>query len=87
MPYIDGDYRREVLYRRLEDPENVGELTYLLCALVRDYLLKHGVSYATLSECRAALFNSADELYRRVIAPYEDQKIKDNGDINWPKIG
>ena len=40
-----------------------------------------GESYSNYAECIAALECAKIELYRRKIAPYEDKKIEENGDI------
>lgn len=40
-----------------------------------------GLRYAHLAEVMAAVENAKLEFYRRVVAPFEDQKIKDNGDV------
>ena len=41
----------------------------------------HKVGYATLSDAVAAANDANSEFYRRVIFPYEDHKIRENGDI------
>jgi hypothetical protein len=37
--------------------------------------------YASIALVSGVLHNIADEFYRRYAVPYEDQKIKDNGDV------
>lgn len=37
--------------------------------------------YASIALVSGVLHNVADEFYRRYAVPYEDQKIKDNGDV------
>lgn len=76
MPYVSPEARRE-----LEDryAESVGELTYALTVVVDTYA-GSAPDYQRLAECMAALECAKHELYRRVIAPYEDQKRDLNGD-------
>lgn len=58
-----------------------GELNYLITQLARGYLAKHGTTYNTISDVIKAMECAKLEFYRRVAAPYEDQKIKENGDV------
>jgi hypothetical protein len=76
MPYIDRDKRDDVI-----SAENPGELNYLITLLVADYIKRKGKNYATLNEVVGVLECAKLELYRRVAAPYEDQKCEDNGDV------
>jgi hypothetical protein len=58
-----------------------GELNYLITKLGLTYLRKHGTSYNTISDVVKAMECAKLEFYRRVAAPYEDEKIKQNGDV------
>lgn len=80
MPYISVDARA-----RLDSggkPETPGELNYAITRLVDDYLVRQGgIRYAHLNEVVGALECAKLELYRRVAAPYEDQKRDETGDV------
>lgn len=76
MPYIDRDQRDYVV-----SAQNEGELNYLITLLVTDYIERFGKNYATLNSVVGVLECAKLELYRRVAAPYEDQKCEDNGDV------
>ncbi len=80
MPYITADARA-----RLDTggkPETPGELNYAITRLVDDYLIQRGgIRYAHLNEVIGALECVKLELYRRVAAPYEDQKLNETGDV------
>ena len=39
------------------------------------------MSYKTCNDITGALINCEHEFYRRVVAPYEDKKIIENGDV------
>ena len=80
MPYIKPE-AREILSSGLVVPRSGGELNYLITTLLTDYLLAKGVSYQTINDCLGALSGATLEFYRRVAAPYEDLKIKENGDV------
>ena len=81
MPYITKEQRE------LVDPvsdlasSTPGELNYQLTALVTEYLRRRGISYTALNEAIGVLECAKLELYRRLVAEYEDQKCKANGDV------
>lgn len=78
MPYIKQQLRQAV---RATGPETPGELNYLITLLVQAYIEQRGESYQTYNDAVGALESAKLELYRRKIAPYEDQKIQENGDV------
>lgn len=83
MPYIEQDDRNPIL-RRDKIPETPGELNFAITTLVDDYTGVAGggeVSYSGLNEIIGVLECVKLELYRRVAAPYEDQKRQENGDV------
>mgnify|MGYP001596417025 CR=1 FL=1 len=79
MPYIQ-ECRRENL-RYGARPDNPGELNYVLTCLVQDYVLFKGAKYQHYNDAVGALECAKQELYRRRIGPYEDTKMKENGDV------
>ena len=80
MPYIPQEDRD-----RLEKdwlPVTPGELNYCITTVIRRYLLsRHSIGYEAYNACIGALESAKLELYRRLIASYEDEKIEENGDI------
>ena len=58
-----------------------GDLNYLFTMICIEYINQKGKSYQTLNDISGALTNCNLELYRRLAAPYEDEKIKSNGDV------
>jgi cystathionine beta-lyase family protein involved in aluminum resistance len=83
MPYIEK-YMRERLvgdYPPSAIPETAGELNFMITVLVDEYIQLHGKRYDTLNEVIGVLECAKLELYRRVVAPYEDTKIEQNGDV------
>ena len=58
-----------------------GELNYLMTTLATKYIKKHGLSYNTGSDVIKALECAKLEFYRKVMAPYEDQKEFNNGTV------
>ncbi len=78
MPYISKERRMFARHR----PMTEGELNYAITKLCLDYLKHHGGnSYANLASVISAMECAKLEFYRRKVAPYEDQKIRQNGDV------
>lgn len=80
MPYIKPE-RRDFAMECGADAENCGELNYHLTLDIISYLREHGEKYQTYNDIMGVLSCIQMELYRRMIAPYEDKKIKENGDV------
>jgi len=78
MPYIT-EYDRARLDPRCE-PENVGELNYVITKLV-DKFLGENFRYSDINDAIGVLECAKLELYRRLAAPYEDHKKEENGDV------
>jgi len=77
MPYITEKQKEELKSRH---PKNVGELTYVLYLTCLQYAGPNP-NYQTHAEILGALTATQHELYRRQVAPYEDRKILENGDV------
>lgn len=80
MPYIKNRWTRWDLEDSNSHPKNVGELNYILTLIVREYNNSLG-GYQAVNDILGALEGAKLEFYRRVAAPYEDEKIKENGDV------
>lgn len=89
MPYIKKEYRNEI-YEAVDftDPtafgdaaHNAGELNYIITSILLEYIYKKGELYSIYNEVIGVLECAKLELYRRHIASYEDEKIKENGDL------
>ncbi len=83
MPYIKKEDKL-----RLADtgaPMTPGELNFAITAIIIAYVKREGKSYQTLNNVVGALECAKLEFQRRVVAPYEDVKIRENGDV-YPVI-
>lgn len=81
MPYIDKKSREEIgLVGSTRLPETAGELTYVLYRDIKEFL-GNNARFADYAAALGALEACKLEIYRRSVAPYEDQKIKENGDV------
>ncbi|MDJ0273105.1 MAG: hypothetical protein QW318_08395 [Candidatus Caldarchaeum sp.] len=87
MPYITQEERKELdaeidaLLEKLRKApaERVdGRLNYVISRLLNGV---YTPSYYNYNRALGVLSAVAHEFYRRKVAPYEDTKIKENGDI------
>ncbi len=90
MPYImeqDRNKYEETLFN-LPKIKSAGELNYILTSICKQYA-KYSTNSNNIYEARyqahndiiGALEGAKLEFYRRHTAPYEDIKIKENGDV------
>jgi broad-specificity NMP kinase len=87
MPYIDNNRRAEIAQElgdllEVLDSTDPGEMNYVITAIMTDHLrFGRGIYYQKINELIGILECAKLELYRRLAAPYEDEKIKENGDV------
>jgi hypothetical protein len=62
-------------------PYSPGELNFVLTRILDDYIVRRGKNYLIINEVIGVLECAKLELYRRIAAPYEDEKLADNGDV------
>ena len=90
MPYIKLLQRAALdvivdgLVKRLRDVLHNGSpakgaVNYVITRIVLETLNQD--SYHSLSDCVSVLRDSADEIQRRLLGPYEDAAIERNGDM------
>ncbi len=79
MPYIPKEERKRVL---MNGANSCGELNYLFTYWIKKYINDHGQKYQTFNDIIGALEGAKIEIYRRDIAPYEDCKRNENGDVH-----
>lgn len=81
MPYIQQHDRviRDLTEQAywLRDP---GQLNFAITTIIKEYF-KQNACYQSINDVVGALEGAKLEFYRRVAAPYEDSKIKENGDV------
>jgi hypothetical protein len=90
MPYIKQEDRRKFDHGYDFEPmlelcgmacDNPGDLNYAISMLCKSYIQHKGENYQHYNDILGALEGAKLELNRRHIAPYEDIKIKENGDL------
>jgi hypothetical protein len=85
MPYINSN-RRKAFKSALGDLqaqiEGAGDLNYVISKLCKRYVqIREPITYSLLNEIIGVLESAKMELFRRMVAPYEDVKIQEHGDI------
>lgn len=83
MPYLDKKTKELLKKGR---PLKAGELNYVMTCLARDFardrLYKGGrYDYERLNTVVGVCESMKLEFWRRMMVPYEDNKIKENGDV------
>jgi hypothetical protein len=88
MPYITQDDRKkydpelDTLTSSIEVEGHIsGHVTYILYMIVARWF-KEYPCYNTIAKIRGCLIGTLAEFDRRIAAPYEDKKIKENGDVD-----
>ena len=79
MPYISLSSRARV---DRTEPISPGELNYAITMLLVRYLRRHTpLSYLLINDIIGALDAAKLEFVRRIVGPYENVKIDENGDV------
>ncbi len=84
MPYIDKKKReqfKDYLDVLGDKIETGGDMNYCFSMICKKFIEKYGENYLNHSECISALEGATLEWYRMRVAPYEDNKIVQNGDL------
>lgn len=84
MPYIKKEDRtkfRDLAKALGNRADCAGDLNYIITEMVHEFIKKKGIRYSNINEAVGALECCKLELYRKVAAGYEDQKIGENGDV------
>ena len=81
MPYVKQFHRPDIHPHSERVATCSGDLNYQISVLMNDYIVAHGLSYDVAKDCSSACEEAASEFRRRVLAPYEDLKILENGDV------
>ena len=80
MPYITKE-ARDYVGSEGHPGRVAGELNYNITRLIQEYIFIHGLKYQTINDIIGALEGCKMEFYRRVAAPYENDKCETNGDV------
>ena len=84
MPYIHESSREAIdphiapLAEQLHSP---GDLNYAITRVLMQWLLDKGIDYGNINSVAGVLQKVQAEFDERVTRPYEDLKLKQNGDV------
>ena len=86
MPYLKPlerckfDTETDLLASNIQDE---GQLNYVITSICKNFVRRHNspIRYADYNTVIGALECAKLEMYRRAVARYEDQKLKENGDV------
>ena len=91
MPYLKSKDRNTInstggdkianYFAKLDAKNMAGALNYLNFKIVKKWIEKNEKRYWIFALIVGTLVCCILEIYRRLIAPYENQKIKENGDV------
>jgi hypothetical protein len=85
MPYIAPEQRNRFAYLDSElenlckyDKLSAGEMQYIIALMIKH---SRPENYQDMNDVMGALAGAQMEFYRQTVAPYEDTKIKLNGEV------
>ena len=86
MPYTKEEDRTAMMRKAIDvltdEIKNKGDLNYTICQLTGQLILKTGgMGYTNVSNWIDGVHGAERELTRRLLNPYEDLKIEENGDV------
>lgn len=82
MPYIEPE-RKTILDPYINEvfPQSLGELNYCITRLALNWLERNAKNYTNMQNVHGCMGCAQAEFYRRMLAPYEDIKKGQNGDV------
>jgi len=95
MPYLKQDLRDEIeeqiglrqvasYLASLSDENFAGAINYIVHVISRTFINRKGIKYWRLALVIGTLTLTIFELVRRVVTPYEEEKIEQNTDVEVP---
>ena len=87
MPYIKPENRKKYdkiideltsILKSFPHQEVDGELNYVITKIIKEV---YPLRYYHINKVMGVLECIKQEYYRRIVGPYEDKKIKENGDV------
>jgi len=92
MPYLTQEDRKAleeaeasgnfyIYLGSLELRKFAGHLNFIIFKTVRVWIYHNKVSYFSFATIVGTIVCCVLEIYRRLVAPYENSKIKQNGDV------
>lgn len=80
MPYLKKADKDNLYPYIDQEARTAGELNYQITEIIRNYWKQTG-NYQGINDIIGALEGAKAEFQRRIVGPYEDTKIEQNGDV------
>jgi len=77
----NGGLELKNYYSKLSAQDFAGNLNYLNFWLIKNWIKENGKKYWIFALFVGTLVCCVLEVYRKLVAPYEEEKIKDSGDV------
>lgn len=84
MPYInqrDRDFFEPSLDEIVDSIQDPGDVCFCIYYILQKVCKKDSTRFKTISSLIGEVECAKMEFYRRIVAPYEDIKINENGDV------
>ena len=87
MPYIKKELRDcfRNMFNELININSPGELNYLFTCIILEYMSAGSAgaeqNYQAINDVLGALEGAKLEFHRRIVVPYEEKKLEENGDV------
>lgn len=84
MPYIKKERRDKIKHGICLRPDHIecaGDMQYAIAIIIKKYMRTKELNYQTCNDVMGALAGAKMEFYRKTVAPYEDTKMDENGDV------
>lgn len=79
MPYVKAELRPGL--EAGQPIQTAGNLNFLITTLLKRYWINSPQNYQAINDIVGAVEGAKLEFVRRIVNPYEDAKIKENGDV------
>lgn len=78
VPHVDVEAKERI--KSGDDPQTVGELTYALTRPIKAFIRsREKRNFETFALVLGALSSVTKDFYDHIVKPYEDQKVRENG--------
>jgi len=84
MPYVKQNDRKRIdpfVEELFEKLTTKGDMNYAMTRLLHLYIQREGKRYKNLNDAIGVVECVKQEFYRKIVVPYEEEKIAENGDI------
>jgi hypothetical protein len=83
MPYIKQELRPDLdkIIEKFSMDLDESQLDYIFTRLAHRFVHQNGLRFSVCNRIFGVFMGAGLEFYRRILGPYEDQKIEENGAV------